>query len=125
VAGRAARARAARGLGDRRGRGVPARRRSVRLVEAAMSVLGALENGLFALGQVLRFPVSALLWLCVAAKLVMTGRRGVDFLARRRERRGFDAERWLERGGVLTADEPRKAELPLPLRRMLDRKRVV
>ena len=31
-----------------------------------MSLLGILEGGLFALGQVLRFPVMFLLWVCVA-----------------------------------------------------------
>ena len=36
-----------------------------------MNVLPALENGLFALGQVLRFPVMALLWVCVAAAVFM------------------------------------------------------
>ena len=34
-----------------------------------MNLLGLLENGLFALGQVLRFPVMALLWICVLAVL--------------------------------------------------------
>jgi len=32
-----------------------------------MNLLGILENGLFALSQVLRLPVILLLWLCVAA----------------------------------------------------------
>ena len=36
-----------------------------------MNLLGTLENGLFALGQVLRFPVMALLWICVLAVLFM------------------------------------------------------
>jgi NhaA family Na+:H+ antiporter len=34
-------------------------------VEPPVNLLPALENGLFALGQVLRFPVMALLWVCV------------------------------------------------------------
>ena len=38
-----------------------------------MNVLQLLENGLFALGQVLRFPVMALLWVCVVAAIFMAG----------------------------------------------------
>ena len=52
-----------------------------------MNLLPLLENGLFALGQVLRFPVFALLWVCVAAAVFMAGSCLVDFVARRRERR--------------------------------------
>ncbi len=37
----------------------------VRYEGQGMRVLDLLENGLFALGQVLRFPVMALLWVCV------------------------------------------------------------
>ena len=85
-----------------------------------MSLLAALENGLFALGQVLRLPVMALLWLCVAAALFMTGAMVVDYLGRRRERQGFDIERWIKAGSVLSPDERRKAELPRTLRRLLD-----
>lgn len=88
-------------------------------MEAQMSVLGLLENGLFALGQVLRFPVMAMLWVCVAAALFMAGSVIVDFLARRRERRGFDVEAWLAEGNVLGAGEERRRALPLPLRRLL------
>jgi biopolymer transport protein ExbB/TolQ len=84
-----------------------------------MSLLGILEKGLFALGQVLRFPVMALLWVCVAAVLFMAGSAAMDALARRRERRRFDIERWLREGGALDADESRKAALPAGLRRLL------
>ena len=84
-----------------------------------MSVLGLLENGLFALGQVLRFPVMTLLWVCVAAVLFMGGRALVDFLARRRERTGFDVESWLEHGAVLGADAARRDRLPASLKRLL------
>ena len=45
-----------------------------------MNLLGILENGLFALGQVLRFPVMTLLWVCVAAALFMMGATVFDFL---------------------------------------------
>ena len=66
-----------------------------------MNLLPALENGLFALGQVLRFPVMVLLWVCVAAALFMAGSCLVEFVARRRERRGFDVTAWLKSGAVL------------------------
>jgi len=78
-------------------------------------MLATLENGLFALGQVLRLPVMALLWLCVAAALFMAGRAVVDFLARRRERAGFDIGRWLDDGAVLTVEAERLAALPRSL----------
>jgi biopolymer transport protein ExbB/TolQ len=85
-----------------------------------MNLLGILENGLFALGQVLRFPVMTLLWVCVVAVLFMAGSALVEFLARRRERRSFDIESWLEKGGVLTADGERRTVLPSQLKRWLD-----
>ncbi|MEO5923170.1 MAG: MotA/TolQ/ExbB proton channel family protein [Bryobacteraceae bacterium] len=78
-----------------------------------------LENGLFALGQVLRFPVFALLWACVLAVLFMAGRCVVDFVMRRRERHGFNLDSWLASGPVLNAAETRKRQLPSPLRRLL------
>jgi len=84
-----------------------------------MNLLGTLENGLFALGQVLRFPVMALLWVCVVAVLFMAGSVLVEFLARRQERRGFDIESWLEKGSVLTADGERRTLLPAQLKRWL------
>jgi biopolymer transport protein ExbB/TolQ len=84
-----------------------------------MNLLGVLENGLFALGQVLRFPVMALLWVCVAAVLFMAGRATVDFLARRRERQGFDVESWLEHGAVLGAEGARRDRLPAALKALL------
>ena len=55
-----------------------------------MNVLAALENGLFALGQVLRFPVFALLWLCVLVSVFMAGSCVVDAVARRRVTLGAD-----------------------------------
>jgi biopolymer transport protein ExbB/TolQ len=84
-----------------------------------MNVLGILENGLFALGQVLRFPVMVLLWVCVAAILVLAGGTLLEFVARRRERRGFDVEAWLARGGVLGTGAARRGELPKPLEKLL------
>jgi len=84
-----------------------------------MNLLGILENGLFALGQVLRFPVMTLLWVCVAAALFMAGATVLDFVARRRERRGFEVDGWLNRGPVLVAKAERQAMLPADLRRML------
>ncbi len=80
-----------------------------------MNLLGILENGLFALGQVLRFPVMALLWVCVLAVLFMAGGAVVEALARRRERKGFDVEAWLEQGRVLGVEDARRAQLPAPL----------
>lgn len=84
-----------------------------------MNLLGTLENGLFALGQVLRFPVMALLWVCVIAALFMAGSLIVEAVARRRERRGFDVETWLEAGAVLGSDAARRQQLPAPLSALL------
>jgi biopolymer transport protein ExbB/TolQ len=81
-----------------------------------MSFLGTLENGLFALGQVLRLPVMALLWVCVAGGLFMAGNCLVGYLVRRRERRGFDLDAWLQAGPVLGASETRHRNLPATLR---------
>jgi biopolymer transport protein ExbB/TolQ len=85
-----------------------------------LNVLTILENGLFALGQVLRFPVMSLLWVCVGAALFMSGSCLVEFVARSRERRGFDLDRWLQQGTVLGADEARRRALPASLRQLLD-----
>ncbi len=84
-----------------------------------MNVLSTMENGLFALGQVLRFPVMALLWVCVASALFMAGSCVADWVVRRRERQGFDIDLWLRRGPVLGSGESRKAFLPSGLRRLL------
>jgi biopolymer transport protein ExbB/TolQ len=85
-----------------------------------VNLLPALENGLFALGQVLRFPVFALLWVSVAAVLFMAGRCLVDFVMRRRERHGFDLDAWLAAGPVLGASSARRRQLPASLRQLLD-----
>ena len=82
-------------------------------------MLQLLENGLFALGQVLRFPVVVLLWTCVAASLFMVGRCFMEFVARSRERRGFDLTAWLRQGSALGADQRRVATLPVSLRSFL------
>lgn len=84
-----------------------------------MNLLGLLENGLFALGQVLRFPVMTLLWVCVGAALFMAGGSLLEFLARRRERRGFEIHSWLRSGPVLTASEARRKALPSELRGLI------
>ena len=84
-----------------------------------MSLLGTLENGLFALAQVLRFPVILLLWVAVAAAVFMVGGCVVEFLARRRERAGFDLDAWLDAGSVLGADDARHASLPAALAALL------
>jgi len=84
-----------------------------------LNILGLLENGLFALGQVLRFPVMVLLWVCVGAALFMAGGCFVEFLARRRERSGFNLNAWLRSGPVLTADENRRRLMPVFLRGLI------
>jgi biopolymer transport protein ExbB/TolQ len=88
-------------------------------VDAPLTVLTILENGLFALGQVLRFPVMTLLWVCVIAAVFMAGACVSELLARRRERRGFDLNGWLGRGQVLSADEARVQLLPVTLRTLV------
>jgi biopolymer transport protein ExbB/TolQ len=88
-------------------------------VEARVNLLGTLENGLFALAQVLRFPVIVLLWVAVAAAVFMAGGCVMEWLARRRERSGFDLNAWLDAGPVLAADSGRKSALPAPLRGLL------
>ena len=84
-----------------------------------MSLLGTLENGLFALAQVLRFPVIVLLWVSVAAAVFMAGGCVVESLARRRERSGFDLSAWLDNGPLLGADDARQALLPAALGALL------
>src|SRR5262245_62046282 len=84
-----------------------------------MNVLTILENGLFALGQVLRLPVMALLWVCVVSALFMAGSCLVEFLARQRERRGFNIAVWLKTGSVLNANQDRQKALPAELRGLL------
>ena len=84
-----------------------------------MNLLTVLENGLFALGQVLRFPVMALLWVCVATALFMAGSCLVEFLARQRERRGFNLGLWLKSGPVLNSNADRRKGLPSELRGLL------
>jgi biopolymer transport protein ExbB/TolQ len=84
-----------------------------------VNVLGALENGLFALGQVLRFPVIVLLWASVAFALFLAGACAVEFVARRRERAGFDLNRWLRSGAVLDGDASRRSALPAALRALV------
>lgn len=84
-----------------------------------MNLLAWIENGLFALGQVMRFPVMALLWVCVIAVCFMAGSCFMEFLARRRQRDGFSIKRWLGEGHVLAADSQRAATLPLALQVLL------
>lgn len=85
-----------------------------------MNLLPILENGLFALGQVLRFPVFALLWVAVAASVFMAGSCVVDYVARRRERRAFDITAWLTSGSAIDAPTARRELLPASLRHLLD-----
>jgi biopolymer transport protein ExbB/TolQ len=80
-----------------------------------MNLLGLLENGLFALGQVLRFPVMALLWVCVAGVCFMAGACFIEFLNRRGERKSFNIKNWLKHGPVLVTTSERLKQLPAPL----------
>ena len=64
--------------------------------ETRLNILGLLENGLFALGQVLRFPVMALLWVCVIAAIFMAGACVVEFARTAARTPGFN----LQRGSV-------------------------
>jgi biopolymer transport protein ExbB/TolQ len=84
-----------------------------------MNFLGLLENGLFALGQVLRLPVMLLLWACVGVALYYVGFSLIDAVNRRREHAGFNIKAWLQQGQVLSADAQRQAVLPRTLRRLL------
>lgn len=84
-----------------------------------MNLLDTLENGLFALGQVLRFPVMALLWVCVAVTLYYVGYSLVEAIRRRREHAGFDLKKWLQQGKVLSADASRRTALPGGLQKLL------
>jgi biopolymer transport protein ExbB/TolQ len=88
-------------------------------LESSVNLLPLLENGLFALGQVLRFPVFALLWVCVASAVFMAASCAVDFVARRRERRSFDITAWVKSGPALQASAARLRLLPAGLRQML------
>jgi biopolymer transport protein ExbB/TolQ len=82
-------------------------------------MLMMLENGLFALGQVLRAPVMALLWVGVFAVLFACGSALMEFVARRRERNGFDLKLWLKQGAVLNAETTRLERLPSVLRGLI------
>ncbi|WP_054529214.1 MotA/TolQ/ExbB proton channel family protein [Erythrobacter sp. SG61-1L] len=84
-----------------------------------MNFSEVLENGLFALGQVLRLPVMLLLWVCVAATLFYAGRYMVEAVRRRSERSGFDLKQWLQEGRVLDTPDDRRAALPANLSAML------
>jgi biopolymer transport protein ExbB/TolQ len=88
-------------------------------VEPPVSLLSLLENGLFALGQVLRFPVMASLWVCVASALFMAGHGLVELVARQRERRGFDIKAWLKAGRALETDRVRLGRLPTALQTLV------
>jgi biopolymer transport protein ExbB/TolQ len=84
-----------------------------------VNLLAILENGLFALGQILRFPVMVLLWVCVGAAVFFAAACCVDAVMRRRERRGFDITRWLKAGPVLGATEDRRRALPPALQHLV------
>jgi biopolymer transport protein ExbB/TolQ len=83
-------------------------------------MLSVLENGLFALGQVLRLPVMLLLWGCVLGAVYVSAACLVEWVARRRERGAFRLSRWLESGTPLAASDERKGQLPQPLRSLIE-----
>lgn len=85
-----------------------------------MNVLGSLENGLFALGQVLRFPVMLLLWGCVIAAVYVSAACVAEAVLRRRERSRFRLTAWAEQGAVVKADDARRRELPALLRTLIE-----
>lgn len=84
-----------------------------------MNLLDTLESGLFALGQVLRFPIMALLWVCVGLTLYFVGVTLAEAVKRARERSNFNLKEWIEQGQVISADESRRAAIPSNLRIML------
>lgn len=86
-----------------------------------MNLLALLENGLFALGQVMRFPVMALLWICVASVFFMAGTALVEALKRRREREAFDIKRWLKDRPLLAGALADAERLPLELKLFVER----
>ena len=77
-----------------------------------MSLLGILEGGLFALSQVLRFPVMFLLWVCVASVCFMAGVCLIEYLSRRKERAGFNIKVWLQNVEILNPDATEFSHLP-------------
>lgn len=86
-----------------------------------MSILGVLESGLFALGQVLRFPVMFLLWICVLTVCFMAGACFIDYLSRRKERKDFGIKAWLQQQSVLRAEMSQLASLPVYLKRFVEK----
>lgn len=84
-----------------------------------MNVLSVLENGLFALGQVLRFPVMSLLWVCVGFTLYYAGHVLIEAVNRQREHVGFNLKRWLQQGQLLHSAAERRQQLPRALRALL------
>lgn len=84
-----------------------------------MNLLGILENGLFALGQVMRFPVMSLLWVCVATVCFMAGACVIDLLKRRSDREKFNIKQWLSEGSVIHAKQERLNSLPVNLKQFL------
>lgn len=83
-------------------------------------MLSALENGLFALGQVMRLPVMVLLWACVLVAVYVAAACVMEAVLRRRERAGFRLSAWLSKGAVLNATDERRNELPAALRKLVE-----
>ena len=62
----------------------------------------------------------ALLWVCVIAALFMAGGCLVEFVARRRERRGFNLNAGCKRDRSWAPDDERLRVLPATLRQLLN-----
>lgn len=60
-----------------------------------------------------------LLWVAVATAVFLAGGCVMEWLARRRERAGFDLNAWLDAGPVLGGSDARRTALPAPLRGLL------
>ncbi|MEM6538750.1 MAG: MotA/TolQ/ExbB proton channel family protein [Pseudomonadota bacterium] len=85
-----------------------------------MNLLGALENGLFALGQVLRLPVITLLWVSIGFTLFYAGQTLVVMFRDRSQHLSFDVKRWINTATVLRATDDQKRALPPALRQFVD-----
>ncbi|MEM6682701.1 MAG: MotA/TolQ/ExbB proton channel family protein [Pseudomonadota bacterium] len=83
-----------------------------------MTILAVLEAGLFALGQVLRLPIIAALWICVGFTVFFAGQILAAFL-RRRTAAQFELGAWLAAGSVLNTSADRQRALPAHLRTFL------
>lgn len=85
-----------------------------------MNLLSLMESGLFALGQIMRFPVIALLCLSVIAVLFIGGRCLRQLWLYRHQDNHFALPLWLKTGNALAADDERIIELPPVLKHFVE-----